>query len=172
MTTRLRLRREDGKVFLNRWGWESKRIGGIFLHRMSAPDPGTDLHDHPWTFVSFVIAGGYSEERAQNREAPAWAALAEAWESSKHGVEEERRPGSFRVMRLDECHRITELHKRHSWSIVIHGPARRRWGFYLPYGGPTGIFTWVDHSEYDSLNRRTLYTEKHSGGHINGGIER
>ena len=43
-------------------------------------------------------------------------------------------PLSARLMRLDECHTITGLHKRRSWSIVIHGPYRRKWGFYTPSG--------------------------------------
>jgi hypothetical protein len=59
MASRIRLRREDGRVYLNRWGFECDRIGGVFLRKMEAPDPGLDLHDHPWSFVSLILKGGY-----------------------------------------------------------------------------------------------------------------
>jgi hypothetical protein len=34
-------------------------------------------------------------------------------------------------MRLDECHRITHVNAD-TWTLVIHGPSRRTWGFYEP----------------------------------------
>lgn len=52
---RLTLRRADGEVYLNRWGIGHDRVGGVLLHRMDAPDPGVDLHDHPWWFVSIIL---------------------------------------------------------------------------------------------------------------------
>jgi cellulose synthase/poly-beta-1,6-N-acetylglucosamine synthase-like glycosyltransferase len=68
MYRRLTLRRADGRVYLNRWGIGHDRIGGVLLHRMDAPDPGIDLHDHPWWFASLIIKGGYTEARATIRQ--------------------------------------------------------------------------------------------------------
>lgn len=153
---RLTLRRADGRVYLDRWGLGHDRIGKVFVHRMEAPDPGFDLHDHPWWFVSLVLAGGYTEERSLVREAPLRAAIAESVGQSGRGVVDERRAGSVRVMRLDECHRITHLTGRTSWSLVITGPVRRRWGFFLPSG-------WISEPEYDETvraDRRDLWVEK------------
>lgn len=65
---RLTLRRADGQVYLNRWGVGHDRVGRVLLHKMEAPDPGVDLHDHPWWFVSIVLWGGYTEQRADIRE--------------------------------------------------------------------------------------------------------
>ena len=76
---RLRLRRADGRVYLDRWGLAHERVGGVFLHRMQAPDPGVDLHDHPWPFASVVLWGGYIEQRADIREAPTLADVADRW---------------------------------------------------------------------------------------------
>lgn len=152
---RLRLRRFDGAVYLDRWGIEHDRIGGVFLHRMEAPDPGLDLHDHPWWFVSFLVAGGYTEERAQTREASFLATLAERWPGLARGIVEERRQFSVRVMRLDECHRITALSRPRVWTVVVHGPTVRRWGFYLPTG-------YLDERTYDQqvrAGRRDLWNE-------------
>jgi hypothetical protein len=153
---RLRLRRFDGGIFLDRWGFESDRVGGIFLHKMSAPDPGIDLHDHPWWFGSLILKGGYIEERALCREAPAIARLADEFpDTCTRGVVSARRWLSFRTIRLDECHRITDLTSRACWTLVVHGPRRRIWGFFLPTG-------WVDEHTYDEtvrVDRRDLWNE-------------
>jgi hypothetical protein len=132
----MRLRRYDtGQVYLDRWGFEWKSLGGIFLHRMAAPDPGVDLHDHPWWFASVILWGGYTEERAESRTAPAFAKVAEHFPgTSTRGEVVKREWLTVRTMRLDECHRVTELMWRTSWSLVIHGPNRRNWGFYTPEG--------------------------------------
>lgn len=159
-TERLRLRRHDDQIFLDRWGVEHDRIGGIFLHKMSAPDPGIDLHDHPWWFASLVLKGGYIEERAASRSAPAHAQLADARDATielpmARGVVCARRHGSARTMRLDECHRITQLTSSTCWTLVVHGPRRRLWGFFLPSG-------WVDEHTYDDtvrVDRRDLWNE-------------
>jgi hypothetical protein len=140
---RLTLRRSDGRVYLNRWGLGHDRVGGILLHRMDAPDPGIDLHDHPWFFVSLILWGGYTEARANVRlpEEQEWV---------------NRWPGSIRTMRLDECHTITALARKHSWSVVINGPRRRIWGFYTPEG-------YMTESKYDGTvraGRRNLWSDQ------------
>lgn len=154
---RLRLRRADGRVYLDRWGLGHDRVGRVLLHRMAAPDPGVDLHDHPWWFVSIVLWGGYTEQRAYTREAPMMARIAEHFDSlaCTHGVVEERRPWSIRTMRLDECHTITHLRRRTCWTLVIGGPRRRSWGFYLADG-------YMSEHEYDRTvraDRRDLWGE-------------
>jgi hypothetical protein len=139
---RLTLRRADGRTYLRRWALTVDRIGSIKLHRMDAPDPGEDLHDHPWTFWSLVLWGGYDEERAPIREACAWADIDQLMPPRRPGVEyhgmrgneESRRWLSLRALRLDECHRIVRLHRSPTWTLVVCGPGRRWWGFYPPGG--------------------------------------
>lgn len=156
---RLTLRRQDGRVYLDRWGIGHDRIGRIMVHRMQAPDPGLDLHDHPWWFTTIVLWGGYTEQRANIREAPALAAIAEAYpRTCTRGVLERRQPWRPRVMRMDECHSITALQRRTSWSLVIGGPRRRVWGFYLPAG-------YMTEAEYDRTvraERRDLWSDQNT----------
>lgn len=150
-TVRMTLRRYDGQVYLDRWGIQHARIGGVLLHRMDAPDPGLDLHDHPWTFISIVLKGSYIEERADTRNAPAIA----AFNGEQRGIIVGRRRGSARRMRLDECHRITHLGSRTVWTLVLHGPRRRKWGFYLAEG-------YMGEQEYDEtvrVDRRDLVAD-------------
>lgn len=160
------LRRADGRIYLDRWGFET-RFFGVYLHRIDAPDPGVDLHDHPWSFASLILAGGYYEERVRGREAPRWAEGAERFEERyfddgreiqhvARGVVVHRPRFSLRSLRLDEAHRIVELDDdRPCWTLVFRGPRRRVWGFYMPTG-------WVDADTYDKTvraQRRDLWNE-------------
>lgn len=135
MTARLTLRRnDDGEIYLKRYGIEHARIGGVFVHRMSAPDPGKDLHNHPWRFWSLILWGGYVE--------------AVPWEPRPFHVNRMniRRWGSWQRFDLTQRHRITHLRRRSSWSLVIHGPHKRSWGFFTPDG-------YVDRQDYDESRR-------------------
>lgn len=156
---RLTLRRADGQVYLNRWGIQFDSVLGVYLHKMEAPDPGVDLHDHPWWFTSIVLWGGYTEQRADTRHAPDLARIAEEWpDTCTRGVEVERRWLSAKSMRLDECHTITKLHGRTCWTLVIRGPRLRRWGFYLPDG-------YMVEAEYDATvraERRDLWSDQNA----------
>lgn len=156
---RLTLRRADGRVYLNRWGFGHDRIGGVLLHRMDAPDPGVDLHDHPWWFASIILWGGYTEQRTDTRDAPMLARIAEAHPTCTRGVVGRRRWLSVKTMRLDECHTITDLTRRTSWSLIIKGPRRRKWGFYLPDG-------YMPERQYDATvraERRDMWAEVSRG---------
>lgn len=152
---RLRLRRHDGGIYLDRWGIEAEKIGGIFLHRMTAPDPGQDLHNHPWWFLTIPLIGGYTEERANEICASAMAQIADCLATVNRGNREVRRPFRPRLMPLTDCHRIIGLSRRTVWTLVIHGPNVRTWGFFLQTG-------WVDEHTYDKtvrVDRRDLWNE-------------
>lgn len=106
----------DGE--LQRWRLSARYLGGIMLHRHDGPDPGRDLHDHPWWFVSIILRGGYHEEHADVRVA------------HLGGVPRSWKAGSVHKVRLCEAHRITGLVRNPTWTLVIHGPVKRGWGFY------------------------------------------
>lgn len=146
---RLQLTREDGAVYLDRWGLMGK-WGSIYLHRMTAPDPGMDLHDHPWAFLTIPLVGGYREARNETRYENAGPA---------HRYSRVERVRQFRpkLMRLDECHRILELHRTPTWTLVITGPKRRTWGFYEPDG-------WIRHTDFHTDRRPMAAT-------LNKGLE-
>lgn len=147
MSARFRLRRPDGQVYLERWGLElgrAGRFGGVFLHRMSGPDPGKDLHDHPWWFASFVLWGGYVQRWAETRTPDDFSVG-------------RRRRWTWKSLPLDVCHTITKVEGT-TWTLVIHGPRRRDWGFYTPQG-------WVFHLDYDDT-RRGLKTELIDPGEV------
>ena len=123
-----------GRTFLRRRGVEHSRLGGILLHRIDGPDPGLDLHDHPWPFLSIVLRGGYTEE-----------ALYEPGDSHR-GTRRTWRRWSAHRMPLNVAHSIVDVQPG-TVTLVLRGRKVRRWGFYLPTG-------WVDWAEYDYDARR------------------
>lgn len=125
-----------GRVFLERWGLVHDRLGGFYLHHLTGPDPGMDLHDHPWAFVSVILKGGYTEQEIDTATAVDCAALAHRqW----HWLSVHRMP-------LTSAHRITTV-RPGTWTLVLREPTRRRWGFYMPSG-------WVDWEQYPYDERR------------------
>lgn len=127
-----------GRTFLRRRGLDL-RWGGILVHRIDAADPGMDLHDHPWAFVSIVLRGGYTEEFCDTRLA-----------TGDLGERTWRR-WSIHRMPLNIAHRITAV-EPNTVTLVLRTRKTRRWGFYLPTG-------WVDWEAYDYAQRRPVSVE-------------
>jgi hypothetical protein len=73
-----------------------------------------ELHAHPWSWaLSFIIAGGYSEERREfdkvtRREVP---------------------PLSFNFIRQSDFHRV-DLIENDCWTLFLIGPKTKSWGFW------------------------------------------
>jgi hypothetical protein len=92
---------------------------GIMLHKFCRSDYDRALHDHPWTFISFILKGGYYEE------------------SDKGGskVLEWFGPGRVLYRPAEWKHRVILPENGNglipSWSLVIIFRRRRKWGFWL-----------------------------------------
>lgn len=126
------------------------RLFGVYVHEITGPDPGLDMHDHPWAFASWVIRGGYSEVRAEARN-PGLPQIVT------------RRRWSVRRMRQTDIHRIIDVKPR-TVTLVVRGRKTRPWGFYVTkaLGGGTGLsfaeysHAWVDYRDYDYEARRPV----------------
>lgn len=103
----------------------------VFFHRILRDDSDRHLHDHPFSFVSLIVRGGY-------------------WEWTPHksplgivNVIERRwcRPFSILFRRATALHRIALRNGRPAWTLVIAGIRQRQWGFQTESG-------WVPHTEY------------------------
>jgi hypothetical protein len=157
---RLVLRRGDGQEYLKRWGIRT-RLFSIYLHHFEAPDPGVDLHDHPWPFLAFVVKGGYEEQRCP-------VSIASRLARIDDGDYQNR--GTF-ISHLASsrteylANRIQFFASRFNWmpervahrivrvvpgtvTLVITGRTLkdRGWGFYTPYG-------YVPHDSYEHEDR-------------------
>jgi hypothetical protein len=158
MGSRLKLVRGDGRVYLKRWGLAC-RFGGVYVHHITAPDPGPDLHDHPFWWGSFILAGSYVECRAKTDNAVARAHMATILPGTgmRRGDSVYRNRWSFKQFKRTECHMITAC-DADTWTVVVRGPRRRkremgeRWGFYTPE-------RYYPEGDYDRLGARDLWNE-------------
>lgn len=95
----------------------------VMLHRIFRPDGQRELHDHPWTFLSFVLRGWYREDTPEG----------------------ERRIRWMNWKRAEDRHSIRFVSRKPVWTLVFTGPRRRIWGFWRE-----GRF--IPWREYDKLN--------------------
>lgn len=58
-----------GSLYMRRWRFISTPWFGVRLHHIVRSDNDRELHDHPFTFLSFILAGGYFEWR-NRKDAP------------------------------------------------------------------------------------------------------
>lgn len=100
----------------------------IFIHKFLKSDPD-DLHDHPWSYFTLILSGGYYEWiPGVNCEIRKW-----------------RGPGHFRVCGATSLHRIELKPGVTCWTVFMPFKKVREWGFIS-----SGV--WVQWEEY--LNRR------------------
>lgn len=133
----------DGEVpLMTRWALTGtlKSIDGraTFLHRFHRSDLDV-MHDHPWSFTSLILFGGYWEISP----ARGWA----------FGSGPTRRiwcnPGRLLRRPAEWIHRVELPAGRDCWTIVWHGERVRSWGFWCP---TFGWRYWRDHLKVADLN--------------------
>lgn len=111
---------DHGEPYLERYylfslfGWRA------YIHRFLASDPDRGLHDHPWgRSVSLMLAGGYFEQRILPHEFCGVRLVGLRLLS----------PGGFNVIRGDDFHRILLGPGQEAWTLFVHGPRVKGWGF-------------------------------------------
>jgi hypothetical protein len=108
---------EQGQPYLERYylfgafGWH------VYVHRFVDSDPDRGLHDHPWSrALSLVLSGGYDEVRGQGG--------GDRCSRVRH-----IRPGRLNLLRGKDFHRVVLRGGRPAWTLFIHGPRTKGWGF-------------------------------------------
>lgn len=93
----------------------------VCLHEFHCSDP-TDLHDHPFSYLTLVLSGGYWEDTSEGR----------FW----------RAPGHLRYRSARSLHRI-ELDPSSGpvFTLFFMGRRVRDWGFVKQAH-------WIDHDTY------------------------
>ena len=124
------------RYWLLRTPWFSMRV-----HNICRADRDRHLHDHPWAFVSVILAGGYLEARPKTT-TPAFSLVGrETVISSSHYA------GDIVFRRAADRHKIVDV-LANTWTLVFLGPVTKPWGFYTPDG-------FIDSEEYEEWKRRS-----------------
>lgn len=117
-------RLDPSKPYLTRWylvGGRKHKWFTLCLHEFHASDP-TDLHDHPFSYITWILTGGY-------------------WEETPGGMFF-RKPGHFRFRSSRSQHRIQlDPSKSAVYTLFFMGPRTRNWGFMHQR-------QWTDHNTY------------------------
>lgn len=102
---------------LTRYHVIATRAFGVYLHHLHTSDEDRALHDHPWSFVSILLTGGYFE----------WT------DTQVDGLRRHwRRPLSILYRPAEHAHRLELV--RPVWTLVIRFRVRRHWGFFTRDG--------------------------------------
>jgi hypothetical protein len=127
--------REDNPMLI-RWRLIQTPIGGIYLHFIHREDLDRMPHDHPWTFASIVLRGGYQEEFWPE------ARLIGQEDGHREDLRDFTR-GRFHLFRQRSAHRIVYC-RPHTTTLVLVGRKNRTWGFY---DGQGRFIDWRDYHE-------------------------
>jgi len=92
----------------------------IFLHKFLKGDLD-DVHDHPWPYCTFILAGGYYEWVPEFDDSGTKIGETRHW----------RGPGHFRRCRAGSFHRIELKDGVTAWTLFMPGPHKREWGFLV-----------------------------------------
>lgn len=110
------------RPYMYRW-WLSPRrrwLPGVYVHQFLRSDDDRALHDHPFSNVSILLRGEYTEHTI------AYGGIHNR-KIYRAGDVRFRLSGKF-------AHRI-ELHDGPCWTLFLRGPVYRKWGFHCPEKG-------------------------------------
>jgi hypothetical protein len=115
-------------LYMRRWRIGPDWFFGLRLHHIVRGDADRELHDHPFSFLSFILSGGY-------------------WEHRQDGSLKWYGAGSILYRKAETLHRldlglttkrkladVNDIALRPTWTFVIRGPIRRQWGFLTSQG--------------------------------------
>lgn len=97
----------------------------ICIHWLNKPDAEPYLHDHPVSFLSIILKGGYYETRLNGNL------------YFRH---------RFNFIRATDCHNITAVVPG-TITIAFMGPKTREWGFHTETG-------WIHWKDYYTKQRK------------------
>ncbi len=92
----------------------------VFLHHFLKGDPN-DVHDHPWSYATLILKGGYWEWLPQFNSKGQKIGELSVW----------RGPGHFRLCKAESYHRIELDPDVDCWTLFMPGPQKREWGFLV-----------------------------------------
>lgn len=122
----------DGLKYLVRLRLIQTPWFAIYLHDIYEPDGDRDPHNHPWSFISFVLRGSYTENlHPYPYVHPDINVRQQHWKRF-----------SIHRMTRETAHRITYAAPGLK-TLILTGPRRHSWGFFTE----NGFVHWKDYVE-------------------------
>lgn len=125
---------KDGSLYMRRFylipKWFRRLTGrGIFIHHIFRSDEDRAPHNHPWRFLTIMLAGRYVEHFYTYHG------------DHRHSVVTYNfmRFGRWLYRRATDTHRV--FMDRPCWTLVFVGKTTQRWGFWTDKG-------WVYWKDY------------------------
>lgn len=127
----------DGSLYMERrfiLERKDEQHGHVRLHHICTEDRDQHFHDHPFSFWSFVLTGGYCELRPRTR-GPCFYSPHPfgKYEQVEEATSQWRYSGDFAYRHACDRHRIVYV-LPDTWTLVFAGPLRQWWGFYTKVG--------------------------------------
>lgn len=116
----------DGSLYMGRYTLFETDGLSARVHQIARPDHDRHLHDHPWNFASYVLRGGYTEQRPIDVN-PCFQGDSEDCNSTY------RAKGSWAWRHATDRHRISDV-QPDTWTLFVYGRLAQWWGFYTPAG--------------------------------------
>lgn len=127
---------KHGEVYLRRYFVVNTRGFRVFVHNIRREDDDRDPHDHPASFLTLVLRGGYTDEEHERvRRVRAWLLTGQV------DYQDKLRAGSVRFRRAEHVHRVRDV-LPNTWTLTIWGRYRRDWGFW------DQNWNWIHWREY------------------------
>lgn len=124
------------QTYLTRWRIVQTPLFGIMVHRMDGPDSRPTLHDHPWTFLSIFLKGGYMQVVRRDWRNPDRLSVVHSTKAAGR---------RWYLMRRGDAHYIRHLFRTPTWTLVLTGPRRQEWGYIERIGES---WAWTHHLKH------------------------
>ncbi len=123
------IKSKKGVLHFRRWKICSTRWFNIYLHYINKADEDKHMHDHPWSFWSVILKGGYIEY------------VGHLNSQEKNNYKIVKRGFLHMAYRKKNVSHMIGVLEEPTWSLVFTGPGGRKWGYMTEDG-------WKDHETY------------------------
>jgi hypothetical protein len=128
--------RNAGETYLTRLRIIQTPWFGVYVHDINEPDYDFHPHDHPWSFISVILRGGYTER--------VWPFPSSyALDMRDKSYLRRWRRWSWHSMDREKAHKIEQIEDK-TLSLIFVGKRVGTWGFYTEDG-------WLEWSDYKAV---------------------
>lgn len=132
---------EDDPYLLRWFVLPRNHFVNVYLHKFMRSDDDRALHDHPWSFLSWIIKGEYIEHAVNT------TTLRKRWSIAYRPAKYAHRVQLLRGAAIArERTRVRPMRlEQPVWTLIVTGPKMRSWGFHCPSG-------WQHWKRFDMRN--------------------